>query len=155
MPHVGNASAATGPRAQPLAEVDEWLGYRLYWSGGLDALERHLDENPNERRPDGDGCALVFTHAFDDRALGAQHTAGWVVYLNRLDSHLAGNFLPEQEAHEASPSCTSATLRASGWRLTSVGGVRPAPQAAVTSRRRTRGRATHTPGSSSLELTKV
>jgi hypothetical protein len=64
---------------------------------------------------------LVFTHVTDDRALGAQHTAGWVVYLNRLDSHLAGNFLSEQEAHEASPSCTSATPRASGWSLTSAG----------------------------------
>ncbi len=36
-----------GLRAQPLAEVDEWLEpYREYWSGRLDALERHLEENP-------------------------------------------------------------------------------------------------------------
>jgi hypothetical protein len=73
---------------------------RLYWPGRLNAVERHLEENPNERRPDGDGCVLVFTHVFDDRALGAHHTAGWVVYLNRLDSHFAGNFLSEQDAHE-------------------------------------------------------
>ena len=34
-------------RPQPLAEVDEWLEpYRAYWSGRLDALERHLEENP-------------------------------------------------------------------------------------------------------------
>jgi DNA-binding transcriptional ArsR family regulator len=34
-------------RAQPLAEVDAWLEpYRAYWSGRLDALERHLEENP-------------------------------------------------------------------------------------------------------------
>ena len=34
-------------RAQPLAEVDEWLEpYRAYWAGRLDALERHLEENP-------------------------------------------------------------------------------------------------------------
>jgi DNA-binding transcriptional ArsR family regulator len=34
-------------RAQPLAEVDEWLEpYREHWSGRLDALERHLEENP-------------------------------------------------------------------------------------------------------------
>lgn len=34
-------------RAQPLAEVDQWLEpYRAYWSGRLDALERHLEENP-------------------------------------------------------------------------------------------------------------
>lgn len=36
-----------GLRAQPLAEVYEWLEpYRAYWSGRLDALERHLEENP-------------------------------------------------------------------------------------------------------------
>jgi DNA-binding transcriptional ArsR family regulator len=36
-----------GLRPQPLAEVDEWLApYREYWSGRLDALERHLEENP-------------------------------------------------------------------------------------------------------------
>lgn len=36
-----------GLRPQPLAEVDEWLEpYRQYWSGRLNALERHLEENP-------------------------------------------------------------------------------------------------------------
>jgi DNA-binding transcriptional ArsR family regulator len=31
----------------PLAEVDAWLEpYRDFWSGRLDALERHLEENP-------------------------------------------------------------------------------------------------------------
>ena len=34
-------------RAEPLAEVDAWLEpYRAFWSGRLDALERHLEENP-------------------------------------------------------------------------------------------------------------
>ncbi|MDQ6853473.1 MAG: metalloregulator ArsR/SmtB family transcription factor [Actinomycetota bacterium] len=34
-----------GLRAEPLAEIDAWLGpYRRYWSDRLDALERHLDE---------------------------------------------------------------------------------------------------------------
>jgi DNA-binding transcriptional ArsR family regulator len=34
-----------GLRAEPLAELDEWLApYRELWSGRLDALERHLDE---------------------------------------------------------------------------------------------------------------
>jgi DNA-binding transcriptional ArsR family regulator len=34
-------------RAQPLAEVDEWLEpYRAFWSTRLDALERHLEEDP-------------------------------------------------------------------------------------------------------------
>jgi DNA-binding transcriptional ArsR family regulator len=36
-----------GLRAQPLAEVDAWLEpYRAYWEDRLDALERHLEENP-------------------------------------------------------------------------------------------------------------
>jgi DNA-binding transcriptional ArsR family regulator len=31
-------------RPEPLAEVDAWLApYRRFWSGRLDALERHLD----------------------------------------------------------------------------------------------------------------
>jgi DNA-binding transcriptional ArsR family regulator len=37
-------------RAEPLAEVDAWLApYRAFWSGRLDALERHLDETANEK----------------------------------------------------------------------------------------------------------
>ena len=36
-----------GLRPQPLAEVDEWLApYRAHWNARLDALERHLEENP-------------------------------------------------------------------------------------------------------------
>lgn len=32
---------------EPLAEVDAWLApYRTFWSDRLDALERHLEENP-------------------------------------------------------------------------------------------------------------
>ena len=34
-------------RPQPLAEVDAWLEpYRAYWSERLDALERHLEDDP-------------------------------------------------------------------------------------------------------------
>ena len=34
-------------RPQPLVEVDQWLEpYRAFWSNRLDALERHLEENP-------------------------------------------------------------------------------------------------------------
>lgn len=36
-----------GLRAEPLAEVAEWLApYSRHWSARLDALERHLEENP-------------------------------------------------------------------------------------------------------------
>jgi uncharacterized protein YndB with AHSA1/START domain len=52
-----------------------------------------------ELRPDGDGCVLTFTHVFDDRALAAQDATGWEIYLDRLESHLAGEVLSEDEAH--------------------------------------------------------
>jgi DNA-binding transcriptional ArsR family regulator len=36
-----------GLRAEPLAEVAEWLEpYRAHWAARFDALERHLEENP-------------------------------------------------------------------------------------------------------------
>lgn len=39
-----------GLRPEPLAEVDAWLApYRKFWSGRLDALERHLDESTAEK----------------------------------------------------------------------------------------------------------
>lgn len=54
--------------------------------------------------PTGEGCLLVFTHVFDDRfGPAAQHAAGWEAYLNRLDAHLGGGYLSEEEAHEAVP----------------------------------------------------
>ena len=56
-----------------------------------------------ELRADGEGCRLAFTHVFDDRALGAQTAAGWETYLNRLDAHLAGDFLSEAAAHQSWP----------------------------------------------------
>lgn len=34
-------------RAAPLAEIDAWMApYRKHWTERLDALERHLEENP-------------------------------------------------------------------------------------------------------------
>jgi uncharacterized protein YndB with AHSA1/START domain len=55
-----------------------------------------------ELSPDGDGCLLVFTHVFDS-AYGpaAQHAAGWEAYLDRLDAHLAGGALSEEDAHSS------------------------------------------------------
>ncbi len=38
-------------RPEPLAEVDAWLApYRALWAASFDALERHLDADPLERR---------------------------------------------------------------------------------------------------------
>ena len=34
-------------RPEPLAEVDAWLApYRRLWTSSLDALEKHLEDNP-------------------------------------------------------------------------------------------------------------
>ena len=53
-----------------------------------------------ELTPESDGCLLVFTHVFNPRlGPGSQHAAGWEIYLRRLDVHLAGGFLSEEEAH--------------------------------------------------------
>jgi uncharacterized protein YndB with AHSA1/START domain len=49
----------------------------------------------------GDGCHLVFTHVLDDRGLAAQTATGWDAYLSRLEPHLAGESLSEEEAHES------------------------------------------------------
>ncbi len=39
-------------RLQPLRELDDWLApYRAQWSASLDALERHLDEMPDDHDP--------------------------------------------------------------------------------------------------------
>ena len=51
--------------------------------------------------PHDAGCLLIFTHVFDDRSRAAQTAAGWETYLTRLDAHLAGRYLSEEEAHAA------------------------------------------------------
>ena len=39
-------------RPEPLAELDAWLApYRRHWAGRLDALERHLDQQPTGEEP--------------------------------------------------------------------------------------------------------
>ncbi|WP_233617874.1 SRPBCC domain-containing protein [Actinomadura sp. WAC 06369] len=45
------------------------------------------------------GCRLVFTHVIDGLP-AAQTAAGWETYLARLEPHLAGGHLSEEEAHE-------------------------------------------------------
>jgi uncharacterized protein YndB with AHSA1/START domain len=90
-PEAGETFEAHGQ----MGEITELEPPRLIgWSFGGERFRFEL-------RPDGDGCVLVFTHVFDDRALAAQHASGWEVYLSRLDAHLAGGFLSEQDAHRA------------------------------------------------------
>ncbi|OYN90542.1 hypothetical protein CGZ92_01285 [Parenemella sanctibonifatiensis] len=51
-----------------------------------------------ELSADGDGCRLVFTHVVDDLP-AAQTATGWEIYLSRLEPHLAGGHLSQEEAH--------------------------------------------------------
>lgn len=48
----------------------------------------------------GDGCALTFIHVFDDQTVAAQTAAGWECYFDRLESHLSGEYLSEELAHD-------------------------------------------------------
>ena len=68
--------------------------HRLAWTFAGDHYAFDLAEHD-------DGCRLVFTHVFDDRTAAAQTAAGWEIYLSRLEPHLAGGHLSEEEAHEA------------------------------------------------------
>jgi uncharacterized protein YndB with AHSA1/START domain len=43
-----------------------------------------------ELTPDGDGCVLVFTHGFENRAGATRFAAGWDVCLDALEAALAG-----------------------------------------------------------------
>jgi hypothetical protein len=58
------------------------------------------DELRFELRPDGDGCVLVFTHAFDDRNNAARDAAGWDRCFVRLEALLRGEPMSEKESLE-------------------------------------------------------
>ena len=89
-PAVGETFEAGGATGE-VTEVD--APHRLAWTfnGELYSFDLSGDEG---------GCLLVFTHAFDDRARAAQTATGWDAYLSRLEPHLDGGFLSEEEAHE-------------------------------------------------------
>jgi len=89
-PAVGETFEAGGMTGE-VTEVD--APHRLAWTFNG---ERHsFDLSARE-----DGCVLVFTHVFDDRTRAAQTAAGWESYFARLEPHLAGGHLSEDEAHE-------------------------------------------------------
>lgn len=89
-PTPGETFEAGGMSGE-VTEVD--APHRLAWT--FDDQRYSFDLSPE----DG-GSLLVFTHVFDDRALAAQTATGWETYLSRLEPHLAGGFLSEEEAHE-------------------------------------------------------
>jgi uncharacterized protein YndB with AHSA1/START domain len=89
-PAIGETFEAYGATGQ-VTEVD--APHRLAWTYGNDLYSFDLAMAE-------DGCRLVFTHIFDDRTLAAQTAAGWETYFSRLEPHLAGGFLSEEDAHE-------------------------------------------------------
>ena len=88
-PEAGEVFEAYGQSGK-IIELDPPRVIAYTWGGELLRFEL---------RPEGDGCVLLFTHVFADRALAGQHAAGWESYFERLDRHLAGGHLSEQEAH--------------------------------------------------------
>ncbi|GAB3430913.1 SRPBCC domain-containing protein [Actinophytocola sediminis] len=88
-PAPGETIEAYGSTGQ-VTEVDP--PHRLAWTFGGERFSFDL-------AAEEEGCRLVFTHVFDDRTLAAQTAAGWETYLARLEPHLAGDQLSEQDAH--------------------------------------------------------
>jgi uncharacterized protein YndB with AHSA1/START domain len=80
-----------GGRKGQITELDP--PHVIGWTCGADRFRFTL-------QAEGDGCALVFTHVFDDLAPAAQTAAGWECYLDRLDAQLAGRDLSEELAHQ-------------------------------------------------------
>lgn len=89
-PAVGEVFEAGGMTGE-VTVVDP--PHRLAWTFAGDRYAFDLTEHDA-------GCRLVFTHVFDDRSAAAQTAAGWDAYLTRLEPHLAGGHLSEEEAHE-------------------------------------------------------
>jgi hypothetical protein len=61
------------------------------------------DELRFELHPDGDGCMLVFTHTFADRAKAARDAAGWDRCFARFEAVLRGAPMTEEESLERWP----------------------------------------------------
>lgn len=71
----------------------------------LSAMPREGDnEYRIELRPDGDGCLMIFSQTFDDRAAAADYAGGWNACLDVLGSLLDGSPIPHPrvpaERHE-------------------------------------------------------
>lgn len=59
------------------------------------AWDFHGDRVRVDLEPDGDGCLLRLTHAFDEREVAARNAAGWDRCLARLKALLAGTPMDE------------------------------------------------------------
>jgi uncharacterized protein YndB with AHSA1/START domain len=67
----------------------------LAWTWGRERYSFELSAEND------DTTTLVFTHVFNpELGPGYQHAAGWEAYFDRLEAHLGGGFLSEEDAHE-------------------------------------------------------
>ncbi|MEV4177586.1 SRPBCC domain-containing protein [Nonomuraea sp. NPDC049709] len=89
-PAPGETFEAAGATGE-VTEVDP--PHRLAWTFAGQLYS--FDLSPHE-----DGCRLVFIHVVDDRDLSAQTATGWEAYFSRLEPHLAGKDVSEEDAHE-------------------------------------------------------
>jgi uncharacterized protein YndB with AHSA1/START domain len=89
-PATGETFEAYGGTGE-VTEVD--APHRLAWTFAGERYSFELTAREG-------GCRLIFTHVFDDRARAAQTAAGWEAYLSRLEHHLGGGYLSEEQAHE-------------------------------------------------------
>jgi uncharacterized protein YndB with AHSA1/START domain len=89
-PKLGEAFELGGQQGE-ITELDP--PHVIAWMFGADRFRFTLQAQ-------GEGCALVFIHVFDDAAPAAQTAAGWECYLDRLDAQLDGRDLSEERAHQ-------------------------------------------------------
>ncbi|HEX5114682.1 MAG TPA: SRPBCC domain-containing protein [Pseudonocardiaceae bacterium] len=89
-PEAGEVFEAGGQTGQVTALEPPHL---IEWTFAGQAFRFDLSAEP-------DGCALVFTHVFDDGVPAARTAAGWECYFDRLEPHLAGEDLSEEAAHD-------------------------------------------------------
>jgi uncharacterized protein YndB with AHSA1/START domain len=67
----------------------------LAWTWGRERYSFELSAEND------DTTTLVFTHVFNpELGPGYQHAAGWEAYFDRLEAHLGGGFLSEEDAHK-------------------------------------------------------
>lgn len=84
------------PADAPLEIVERDAPHRLVATWFGDALRFEL-------RADGDGCVLVFSHAFDDRDTAARTAAGWDRCFARLEALFAEQPMSEATSLELWP----------------------------------------------------
>ena len=91
-PEAGEEFEAGGERGR-ITELEP--SRVLAWTWGSERYRFELTADG------ADATTLVFTHVFNpELGPGWQHAAGWETYFNRLDAHLAGGYLSEEDAHE-------------------------------------------------------